>query len=206
MVRRLRRLGMSFLLIAKPSSHEHLHAQMAANEQTWLEQAKPAPRIERWEVRAWEGLRLAKAHDCRVNVIEFVETDAKGEAHAWTWITDSEVAAANLFELARLARRRWRIENGVFQTLKAHQGAHLEHNYGHGQRHLCTVLTMLMMLALWLDRVQEHFCGRFQAAKAHEGAWRYLWETMRACFRLVDHASWDALYDMIATLNDAPDT
>jgi hypothetical protein len=35
------------------------------------------------------------------------------------------------------------------------QGYHFEHNYGHGERHLATVLVMLMMLAFVIDQLQQ---------------------------------------------------
>ena len=41
-------------------------------------------------------------------------------------------------------RSRWHIENQVFNTLK-NQDYKFEHNYGHGERHLATVLAMLMI-------------------------------------------------------------
>ncbi|PJD91453.1 MAG: hypothetical protein CK424_06460 [Legionella sp.] len=43
--------------------------------------------------------------------------------------------------------------NETFNTLK-NQGYNFEHNYGHGYKNLCSVMTMLMMLAFLMDQVQ----------------------------------------------------
>ena len=51
-----------------------------------------------------------------------------------------------------------------FNTLK-NQGYNLEHSYGHGEKHLSTVLAILMMLAFLPGQIQESCCGYFQAAR-----------------------------------------
>ena len=111
---------------------------------------------------------------------------AKRRKHECIWITNSDMPPANLFELVR---QHWRIENGVFQPLKDHQGAKSDHNYDRCSLHLCTALTMLMMLTRWLESVHTHFYGWFKIVKAYEDRWHYPWETVRSCLRLVNHAS-----------------
>jgi len=58
----------------------------------------------------------------------------------------------------RAGRARWRIENETFNTLK-NQGCHFEHNYGHGKENLCSVMTMLMMLAFLIDQPHGKPCS-----------------------------------------------
>ncbi len=68
----------------------------------------------------------------------------------------------------RAGRARWRIENETFNTLK-NQGYHFEHNYGHGNENLCSVMTMLMMLAFLIDQVQQLCCKVYQDARKKAG-------------------------------------
>ncbi len=78
----------------------------------------------------------------------------------------------------RAGRSRWRIENETFNTLK-NQGYNFEHNYGHGYNNLCSVMTMLMMLAFLVDQVQQHCCNVYQKARQHVGTLGGLFEKVR---------------------------
>jgi hypothetical protein len=79
----------------------------------------------------------------------------------------------------KLAYRKF--TNETFNTLK-NQGYHFEHNFGHGYQHLSVVFATLMMLAFFIDQVQQLCCPLFQAAWAKWGSKRLLWEKMRALF------------------------
>jgi hypothetical protein len=59
-----------------------------------------------------------------------------------------------IFDIMRVGRARWRIENETFNTLK-NQGYHFEHNFGHGYKNLSVVFAVLMMLAFLVDQVQQ---------------------------------------------------
>lgn len=48
--------------------------------------------------------------------------------------------------IMRGGRACWKIENETFNTLE-NQGNHFEHNFGHGYRHLSTVLMHLIVKA-----------------------------------------------------------
>ena len=49
--------------------------------------------------------------------------------------------------LVATGRARWKIENENNNTLKT-KGYHLEHNFGHGKKHLSSLLVAMNMLAL----------------------------------------------------------
>jgi hypothetical protein len=48
--------------------------------------------------------------------------------------------------MAAAGRARWKIENEAFNTLKT-KGYNLEHNFGHSQQHVSSVLATLNLLA-----------------------------------------------------------
>jgi hypothetical protein len=81
----------------------------------------------------------------------------------------------------RGGRARWRIEQETFNTLK-NQGDHFEHNFGQGYQHLSVVFAVLMMLAFFVDQVQQLCCPLFQAVWGKLGSKRRLWERRSALF------------------------
>lgn len=74
---------------------------------------------------------------------------------------------------------------------------HLEHNYGHGKKHLSTVFATLMMLTFLIDQVQELCCRYFQEARRSYRAKVRLWERIRAHFAISLIDSWESLYAAI---------
>ena len=96
----------------------------------------------------------------------------------------------------RAGRSRWRIENETFNTLK-NQGYNFEHNYGHGYKNLCSVMTMLMMLAFLIDKVQQLTCKVYQKARKHVGRLTTLFERVRTLISIGVFNSWHQLYTFI---------
>jgi hypothetical protein len=132
------------------------------------------------------------------NYFEYIETSIKtGEQTFYsTWITDIAIHAENIQELVAIARARWKIENETFNTLK-NQGYHLEHNYGHGKRHLATNFAILTFLAFLTDQIAQHLDQDFQAAKEVCKTFKSLWEKIRSIFYLLPTMSMNAVYRFI---------
>lgn len=143
----------------------------------------------------------ASNEDLRVNFFECQETSAKGKTQTFTWITDFAITKENIYELMQGARARWKIENETFNTLKT-QGYHFEHNFGHGYQNLSTVLGYLMMLAFFIDQIQQLCCPRFQAALKKCKKRSRLWERIRHWFLTFFIDSWEAFFECIAVPPD----
>ena len=109
------------------------------------------------------GCLLSDAHAHFLNFLEYWVTDKKGKTYHNTWITDIEINKENAYDIARGGRARWNIENETFNTLK-NQGYNFEHNFGHGNENLSTVLAMLMVLAFLIDEAEKLCCSLFQGA------------------------------------------
>ena len=90
----------------------------------------------------------------------------------------------------RGGRARWKIEN---------EGYNLEHTYDHGQQHLATVLSFLMMLAFLVDQAQELGCRLWQAARAHFRSRTSLWERLGVLFTDFYIPDWKTLWEAVAT-------
>ncbi len=144
--------------------------------------------------RALNGVPLNETHfDLEVNFLEYWETSPKGKTQHFAWVTDIEIDANNAPMLIRAGRARWRIENETFNTLK-NQGYHFEHNYGHGHRHLTTVLMHLMMLAFLIDQIQQRCCGLFQHALDKALSKTRFWRRLRSLFASFLIPDWVVLY------------
>jgi hypothetical protein len=139
------------------------------------------------------------AVDVRVNFLLYEQTTSDGKVKRWMWITNLGLRANSVEKVMRAGRGRWKIENETFNTLKK-QGYHFEHNYGHGQQQLATVLALVMLLAFLVDQIQQRCCGLFVRLWEGLGTKAKLWETLRSQFRVLVFDSMQALYRHMALL------
>jgi Transposase DDE domain len=173
-----------YILGVKEGDHPYLFAQVEAADQagrvTYYDRDDPQAGVHH-RFRFVSDVPLNAAHAAlRVNFLECWEWDqAKDQVQHFSWVTDLRVNKGTVYQLMRGGRARWRIENETFNTLK-NQGYHFEHNFGHGYQHLSVVFAILMMLAFFVDQVQQLCCPLFQAVWAKLGSKRRLWEKMRA--------------------------
>jgi hypothetical protein len=128
-----------------------------------------------------------------VNFIDYWEVHPNGKEYMYACVTDLPIAADNVEKIVRAGRSCWKVENETFNTLK-NQGYCLEHNYGHGKKHLATTLALLMMLAFTVDQVQELCCSVFKAARHRFTSRKMLWRKMRGLFDSHFIKDWYALY------------
>jgi hypothetical protein len=173
-----------YILGVKEGDHAFLFRQVAQAEQagrvTYYERDDADKGVQH-RFRFVSDLPLNASNAAlRVNFLECWET-TKGKVQHFSWVTDLRVNQGTVYRLMQGARARWRIENETFNTLK-NQGYHFEHNFGHGYQHLSVVFAVLMMLAFFVDQVQQLCCPLCQAAWAKWGSKRLLWEKMRALF------------------------
>ena len=121
--------------------------------------------------------------DIRVNFLEYHEIDPSGkkETKVFSWITDFKLTKKTVYPIMRIGRSRWKVENETFNTLK-NQEYNFEHNYGHGKENLTTVFVLLMMLAFWVDQIQQGWNELFQQAWEKAGTKIDLWERVRSKF------------------------
>ena len=198
--------GWNDILNVKPDSHKSLFKQFEWRRQSGTvescEQVGEGGQKKRF--RWTENLfPCQSAADVKVSFLRFEETDKPGKVTRRTWVTSLPLSRKTVEKVMKAGRARWRIENETFNTLK-NQGYHFEHNYGHGQQYLATVLAMLMMLAFLVDRIQER-CGElFGRLRANLRTRAKLWETMRSLFKVARFRSMSALFARMAELYEIP--
>jgi len=196
LIKHLRKLKMHYVIVVKSEGNKSLFEYMSPFKDADLEcvEIKEKDGTVRC-IKYRNEVPLNDTHqDLLVNFIEYTETKPSGKIYHNTWITDITVTKGNAFKLVRAGRAKWKIENETFNTLK-NQGYNFEHNFGHGYQNLTTVLAILMMLAFFIDQIQQLGCGLFKAAWKKYGSKKFLWERLRAAFFNWIIRSWEDLYN-----------
>jgi Transposase DDE domain len=206
-IRDLRAEGCRFILGVKEADHKHLFQQfyqrLEADQVEEVETVEPATGITHGYLFV-NGLILNDANqDVPVNFLRYLELHPDGRERVWTWVVEMELTKANVVQVMRGGRTRWRIENETFNTLK-NQGYHFEHNYGHGDKHLAVVLALLMMAAFLIDQVQQQCNALFGKARQRKGPKCALWEAMRNLFAAFEVSSMRDIYEAIAYGHERP--
>ncbi len=194
-IKLLKKLKYHYILVAKPSDQPSLFEEVRKRlNNTEYEEFEELGEDGVLRGYRWmKGLPLNKSHpDILVNYLDYWEI-REGKEYNFSWITDLELRRDNVYQVMRGGRGRWKIENETFNTLK-NQGYQLEHNYGHGQKHLTTVFGMLMMLAFFVDQVQELCCNLFQAARQQFRSRTSLWSKLKGLFKEYFITSWESLW------------
>lgn len=190
-------LKMQYVIGVKSGDHKYLF--------DWIKDLKPM--LHQYtddmgthhEFRTYNDVPLNdENHEYRVNVLDYWETKKDGRKQHFSWVTKLSLTPENVYQVMRAGRARWKIENETFNTLK-NQGYNFEHNYGHGYKNLCSVMTMLMMLAFLIDQVQQLCCKVYQKARKHVGTLSRFFEKIR---NRIDLAVWDDWHHLLTFIGD----
>lgn len=196
-IRLLQSLKFKYILGAKASDHKFLFAWVEASINTaHYEYTDEQGVLHRFRYLNKAPLNHANA-DLAVNFVEYWEIKPSGRTQHFSWVTDIPVNEDNLMQLMRGGRARWKIENETFNTLKNH-GYHFEHNFGHGNKHLSTVMAHLMMLAFLIDQIQQRCCGLFNRAVEEAKSRTRFWRKLRGLFDHYLIPNWESIYKGIA--------
>jgi len=122
-----------------------------------------------------------------------VSKEATGEQlYHNAWATDHTLNEQVVVEVVANGRSRWKVENEGLNVLK-NQGYNFEHNYGHGQQHLSTVLLTLLLLAFLFHSVLGLSCSMYQAVRCELATRRTFFNDLRALTRYLYFPGWQQL-------------
>lgn len=193
------RLG--FIATTKKGSNKSLHE--------WVETARLGGDIQILEetkvvkgkkvVYQYEYLNNVPIRDSGnallVNYMKMTEIDPRSKKpKTFEYVTSHKITKANIKELARAGRRRWKVENEGHNTLK-NQGYYFDHNYGHGKKHLSVVIAMLILYTFLVHAIlrmikQDGIVELFKTKHSREktiGLLRYMLEFLKV-------NDWEELY------------
>jgi hypothetical protein len=191
--------GFGFILVCKPASHPTVSE--------WVEFLDRGGAVRTVVQRRWTGqrreidtYRYAPAIPLRdgedalsVNWCELTTTDESGHVlYHNTFVTHLALDDRTVPEVVAAGRCRWKIENENNNTLKT-KGYHFEHNYGHGQQHLSSVLASLIILAFLVHTVLEWMDDQYPLLRRKLPSRRRLFGDIRTLTSYLCFENWDAL-------------
>jgi hypothetical protein len=108
------------------------------------------------------------------------------------FVTRYTITNDTVAEMVQAGRTRWKVENENNNTLKT-KGYNLEHNFGHGQQHLASLLATLNILSFLFHTVLDLLDQKYQLLRAHLPTRKPFFEDLRALTRYMSFDSWDHL-------------
>jgi len=154
--------GYNFIFVCLETSHKTLYE--------WLEFLERSGEVSTIQKKQWDGRkhliyryryasRLPLRDDdssLEVNWCEVTVINEKTQKIIYqnNWITNHKITENNVEEIVKAGRSRWKIENEGNNVLKNH-GYNLEHNFGHGENHLCEFLLSLNLLSFLFHTVLD---------------------------------------------------
>ena len=200
MIENVKAEGMSFIFVAKPSSHTSMIKYLAAHQLSECFEEGAAGSGTYYHYQWTNDVPLTGDKDS-VRVNYFSRTVFTQDAtrlftisKRQSWVTDINVDASNVSMLVKGGLCRWKIENECFNTLK-NQGYHLEHNYGHGEQNLSYNMYLLTLLAFFLHQIQELTEPLYQACRKKHGSKQHLWERLRTYIKILLFDDWEHLLE-----------
>ena len=205
--------GLNFILVCKGDSHKTLYewvAGLAATEdvQTLRIERRQGKRTYTDAYRFASQVPLRDGDDALdVNWCELTTTRDDGKVvYQNAFATNHAITAANVAEIVRAGRARWKVENENNNTLKT-KGYNLTHNFGHGKQHLSSLLATLNLLAFLFHTLLDLLDSSYRTLREFLPR-KVFFDDLRALTRYMCFESWQALMAfMINGLElEAPDT
>lgn len=195
--------GFDFILVCKPNSHALVYE--------WLNYLQGIGAVHtvvrtRWTGRQRETdtYRYAQAIPLRdgnqallVPWCELVTTEAAGKVlYRHAFATSHALDDQNVAEVVEAGRCRWKIENENNNTLKT-KGYHFKHNYGHGPKHLSSLLASLIILAFLVHTILEWMDDKHQLLRKKLPSRKRLFSDIRTLTSYLCFESWEALMEFM---------
>jgi hypothetical protein len=191
-------LRMNYVLTAKPEDHKKLMEWV--NEMRTLKETKRLVVKDGEHVHIYEWINEVPLNDNKttvmVNYIDYWMEKGGKTTYRNSWVSDLPISEKNVKELVKVGRCRWKIENETFNTLK-NQGYHIEHNFGHGQKHLSFNFFLLNLLAFFMHQIFELTYAVYQELRTKFGSRRNLWDHLRACLYILVFPDIDAYFEWL---------
>ncbi|MDQ3397306.1 MAG: transposase [Deinococcota bacterium] len=208
---------LNFILVCKPESHKTLYEYLALCPPEELEHRCWNGRFtELYHYRFARGLPLRDGEDAlSVNWCELsiYHEDTAELLFRNSFITNLAVTSETVADIVAWGRARWKVENENNNILKT-KGYHFEHNYGHGQENLSTVLLTLLLYAFLCHTIFALTLSAYGQVRLALGPWHTKDDTFFNDIRALTryhlfasfHHPWPSQGFMMAGLELSPDT
>lgn len=199
----------NFIFVCLPQSHPSVGE--------WVEFLDKTGDLYSFEQRRWNGkafeiwkYRYAQSVPLRAEqpalevnwcAVEVLRESDGESVYTNSWITNHELTPQRVIQVVDAGRSRWKTENENHNILKT-KGYNLEHNFGHGQRHLASLLLTLNLLAFLFHTVLELVDERYQRVREQRGTRRGFFGDLLSLTRYLLFESWSELLALM--LDDSP--
>lgn len=191
--------GFNFIFVCLPDSHKALY--------DWVEFNQSHGNLNHTQQRRWTGktyhiwhyrylndVPLREADPISVNWCEVTVTrehDGQQLYHN-SWVTNHRLDDERVVEVADAGRCRWKTENENHNVLKT-KGYHLTHNFGHGKKHLASLLLTLNLLAFLFHTVLGLVDDDYQRIRKQRRTRKGFFQDILALTKYLWFESWQAL-------------
>jgi hypothetical protein len=194
---------LEFILVCKPDSHKTLYE--------WVDDLERNGVVKTVVRKRWTGKRneidtyryvgtvpLRDTDDALlVNWCEITTRTEEGKIlYRNAFATSLAINDVNVAAVVASGRARWKIENENNNTLKT-KGYHFEHNFGHGQQFLSSLLATLILLAYLLHTLLDLMDDKFCLLRQKLPSRRRLFDDMKALTTYLCFDSWEHLLDFM---------
>lgn len=200
--------GYNFIFVCLNTSHKTLYE--------WLEFLGKNGEVKTLENKQWDGrknliyrYRYADRVPLKdgetsleVNWCEVTVINEKTQKIVYqnNWITNHQIDENNVEQFVQAGRSRWKIENEGNNVLKNH-GYNLEHNFGHGQNHLCSFLLSLNLLAFLFHTVLDLVNSIYQRIRELLVTRTTFFNDIRTLLKYIWFKDWSDFFSFILTEN-----
>jgi hypothetical protein len=186
-----------YILVCKPDSHLALYEMVAFLQANSV--------LSSYQKRHWNG-RFGEIYTYRyanklpvrgdqdtleVNWCELTITreDTGEQLYKNAFCTDFVVLETTVEAIVRDGRARWKVENENNNVLKT-KGYHLEHNFGHGDQHLSSLLLALNLLAFLFHTTLDIVDEKYRLIRQELHTRRKFFQDMETLLRYFVFLSW----------------
>lgn len=193
----------SFILVCKPDSHKILYRHLENLElgkdiHQLTRRWKNGKKFEIYTYRYANQVPLRDGEDALpVNWCELTVTTEEGKIiYKNAFVTNYKISHKNVEGIVAAGRTRWKIENENNNTLKT-KGYHLEHNFGHGKKHLSSLLATLNILAFLFHTLLEMMDEKYRLIRKTLPTRKTFFNDIRALTRYMCFDNWNHLLDFM---------
>lgn len=190
---------LDFLFVCRPQSHPTLYEHLDGIELPTVTTAVSRGRArDIWRYRYLNDVPLRDGDDallvnwCELSIRQPDGSVSYCNSLATSHRLDDDIVA----DIVRAGRTRWKVENENNNTLKT-KGYHLEHNFGHGQQHLSSLLVTLNLLSLLFHTLLDLLDRNYKLLRDHLPTRQTFFNDLRALTRYICFDSWAHLLTFI---------
>jgi len=194
LVKQIKDLGFSFVLVCKPNSHKTLYEWLNGITEEKLVTKRVKGRKQVWKYSWAKQVPLSNTlNSIEVNWLSLKITNDTGRRiYQNAFVTNHKVTSSTVEQLILYGRTRWKIENEANNTLKT-KGYNLKHNYGHGNKYLSSHLATMNILAFLFHTVLELADEKYRKLQEMIGRRKEYFNHIRILFQYNCFTSWNRM-------------